>query len=74
MGAHTLHQGRWLPRGHDRRPQHPLGPPAANYYVCYNGWVVATTATYYAALGKIAQCQEELKSLAPWIRAMEAAQ
>jgi hypothetical protein len=46
----------------------------ANYYVCYNGWIVATTATYYAALGKIAQCQEELKSLAPWIRAMEAAQ
>jgi hypothetical protein len=45
----------------------------ANYYVTYNGWVVASTATYYGALAKIAQCQEELKSLAPWIRAMEAA-
>lgn len=39
-----------------------------HYQVCYAGWVVCTTPTYYAAITKIADCQEQLRSVASSIR------
>jgi hypothetical protein len=49
-----------------------LDQERGHYEISYNKWLVATTPTYYSALAKIAACQEELRSIAPWIEAMDA--